>query len=64
MTERTPVVRSPAEMVEPFREFGTATISSDLREECGILKSFMVASGTCPRPAKWGCRCLCGARLP
>lgn len=42
MTEPTPVVRPPAELVEPFREFGTTTISFDLREECGILKSFMV----------------------
>lgn len=42
MPERTPRVRPPAELVEPFREFGTATISSALREECGILKSFMV----------------------
>ncbi|MDP6063460.1 MAG: enolase C-terminal domain-like protein [SAR202 cluster bacterium] len=42
MTGRTPVVRPPAELVESFHEFGTSTISSALREECGILKSFMV----------------------
>ena len=42
MTGRTPVVRPRAEVVESFHEFGTATISSALREECGILKSFMV----------------------
>ncbi len=30
-------------MVEPFRDFGTATISSGLREICGILRHYLVS---------------------
>lgn len=34
--------RPPQEPLEPFHEFGTAAISSALRERCGILRAFMV----------------------
>jgi regulator of RNase E activity RraA len=37
-----PIDRPPAELVQPFREFGTATISSGLREVCGILRHYLV----------------------
>ena len=36
------IERPPSDLVEPFREFGTATISSALREVCGIFRAFMV----------------------
>lgn len=32
----------PKELIEPFWEIGTATISSALREVCGIRRAFMV----------------------
>ena len=32
----------PRELIEPFWEFGTASISSALREECGIYRAFLV----------------------
>jgi regulator of RNase E activity RraA len=42
MAELKQITRPPRELLEPFEELGTATISSALREVCGILKSFMV----------------------
>ena len=36
------IERPPKELLEPFWEFGTATISSALREVCGIFRAFMV----------------------
>lgn len=41
MAELRPVERPPAELVKPFWDFGTATISSALREVCGILRHFV-----------------------
>ncbi len=35
-------VRPPKELLEPFWGFGTAAISSALREKCGILRAFLV----------------------
>jgi regulator of RNase E activity RraA len=35
------IPRPPAEVLEPFRAFGTATISSGLREACGILRAYI-----------------------
>ena len=32
------IERPPEDLVQPFRDFGTATISSALREVCGILR--------------------------
>lgn len=37
-----PIERPPKELLEPFREFGTASISSALREVCGIWRAFLV----------------------
>ena len=38
MATLKPVDRPPEDLVQPFRDFGTATISSALREVCGILR--------------------------
>ena len=37
-----PIERPPKELVEPFWDFGTAAVSSALREVCGIWRAFMV----------------------
>jgi hypothetical protein len=42
MSKLKPIDRPSAELVEPFRDFGTATISSGLREVCGILRHYLV----------------------
>ena len=42
MAETRQIERPPRELLEPFEELGTATISSALREVCGILKSVML----------------------
>ena len=42
MAKLKPIERPPEELVQPFRDFGTATISSGLREVCGILRAFFV----------------------
>jgi regulator of RNase E activity RraA len=42
VNEPRPVRRPPRELLEPFHEFGTAAISSALRERCGILRAFLV----------------------
>ena len=42
MAKLKPVDRPSRELVEPFRDFGTATISSGLREVCGIMRHFLV----------------------
>ena len=41
MAKLKPIERPPDELVEPFWDFGTATISSALREVCGILRHFI-----------------------
>ena len=46
MTDRKEIQRPAKEMLESFSEFGTATISSALREVCGIRRAFLVG----PRP--------------
>lgn len=47
MAKLRPIVRAPQELVQPFREFGTATVSSALREVCGILRAFLVGPVAC-----------------
>ncbi len=42
MVKLKEIDRPPGELIEPFWDFGTATISSALRERCGILRAFMV----------------------
>ena len=42
MAKLKPIERPPEELVQPFWDFGTATISSALREVCGILRAFFV----------------------
>jgi len=42
MAEPRQIKRPPKELVEPFWEFGTATVSSGLREVCGVRRAFMV----------------------
>ena len=37
-----PIERPPKELMEPFWDFGTAAVSSALREVCGIWRAFMV----------------------
>ena len=46
MAKLKEIERPARDLVEPFWEFGTATISSALREKCGILRAFMIG----PRP--------------
>ena len=46
MAKLKPVDRPSRDLVEPFRDFGTATISSGLREVCGILRHFLVGPVT------------------
>lgn len=41
------IERPPREMVEPFWEFGTAAISSALRESCGILRAYITGPVAC-----------------
>jgi len=41
MPQLKPIERPPAERVQPFWEFGTATISSALREVCDIRRAFI-----------------------
>ena len=36
------ITRPPREIVDPFWDFGTASISSALREVCGILRAYIV----------------------
>ena len=40
--ENKKIKKPSREIVEQFREFGTATISSALREVCGIRRAFMI----------------------
>ena len=40
--ENKKIKKPSREIVEQFREFGTATISSALREVCGIRRAFMM----------------------
>jgi len=42
MAKLKQIERPPEELVQPFWDFGTATISSGLREVCGILRAFFV----------------------
>ena len=35
------IKRPPRELVEPFSDFGTAAVSSALREKCGILRAYI-----------------------
>ena len=42
MASKRQYERPSQDLVEPFWEFGTATISSALREVCGIFRAFMV----------------------
>ena len=37
-----PIERLPNDLIDPFWEFGTATVSSALREVCGILRASML----------------------
>ena len=41
MVKLKPIERPPEELIQPFWDFGTATISSALREVCGILRAFI-----------------------
>ena len=41
MAKLKPIERPPGELIEPFWEFGTAAISSALREECGIRRAYI-----------------------
>ena len=41
-----PIERPPRELVEPFWDFGTAAVSSALREVCGIWRAFLVGPVT------------------
>jgi len=41
MAKLKPIERPPRELIEPFWEFGTAAISSALREECGIRRAYI-----------------------
>ena len=43
MQQENKKIKKPnRELVEQFKEFGTATISSALREVCGIRRAFMI----------------------
>ncbi len=41
MAEIKQIERPPRELVEPFWDFGTAAVSSALREVCGILRGYV-----------------------
>ena len=40
------IERPPKELLEPFGDFGTAAISSGLREECGIRRAYILGPVT------------------
>jgi len=42
MAKLKQIKRPPRALIEPFWDFGTAAISSALREECGILRAYIV----------------------
>lgn len=42
MAKLKQIKRPPRELIEPFWDVGTAAITSALREECGILRAYMV----------------------
>jgi regulator of RNase E activity RraA len=46
MAKLKPINRPPRDLVEQFRDFGAATISSALREVCGILRAYITGPVT------------------
>ena len=46
MAKLKQIKRPPRELIEPFWDFGTAAISSALREECGILRAYITGPVT------------------